>query len=189
MSLYPNQIAPDFQAMDVGGNIVQLSSFIGKKVLLSFYRHVGCPFTNLRFLALQRMDAYFEKMGLVVLAVYESSIENLTRYCLKESFYAKIIPNPEFTLYQLYDIELNDLKILHSLYKGAYNKLIEGKKSFKDRFEPEGHRNLLGGDFLIDEKGIIIYPYYNQYLGDHLSINDIELFVKDEPLNVDIVSC
>jgi hypothetical protein len=128
-------------------------------------------------------------MGLVVLSVYESSTENLTRYCLKESFYSRIIANPDFDLYQLYDIELNDLKILHSLYKGAYRKMIEGKKTFKEKFEPEGHRNLLGADFLIDENGLIVYPYYNQFLGDHLPVVYIERFVNNTPLKIDFVSC
>ena len=168
---------------------MQLSSFKGKKVLLSFYRHVGCPFTNLRFLDLRKQDEYFKKMGLIILSIYESSTENLTRYCSKESFYSRIIANPEFDLYRLYDIELNDLKILHSLYKGAYSKMIEGRKTFKDKFEPEGHRNLLGADFLIDESGLIVYPYYNQFLGDHLPVRDIGRFIREEPMKVDIVSC
>jgi peroxiredoxin len=189
MSLYPNQPAPDFQIDDIEGNPVRLSAFKGQKVLLTFYRHVGCPFTNLRFLELREREKEFKKNGLVVLAVYESSIENLMRYCLKVPSYAKIIANPEFNLYQLYDIELNDLKILYSMYRGAYNKLMEGKKAFKDKFEPEGHANLLGGDFLINEEGIVVYPYYNQFLGDHLPVKDIEHFIHNEPLKAEIFSC
>jgi len=189
MSLLLNQPAPDFQTIDISGNAVQLSAFKGSKVLLTFYRHVACPFSNLRFLELQKMDKYFRDMGLVVLAVYESSPENLKRYSLGESFYARIIANPEFDLYTLYDIELNTLKILYSMYKGAYGKAREGQKKFKDRFEPEGHLNLLGGDFLIDEAGIIKYPYYNQYLGDHLPVNNILQFLNNEPLETGTFHC
>jgi len=189
MSLLANQPAPDFHTTDLSGNPVQLSSFRGSKVLLTFYRHVACPFTNLRFLQLQQMDEYFREMGLVVLAVYESSTENLKRYSANESFYAQIIPNPGFDLYTLYDIELNTLKILFSMYKGAYAKAKEGHKAFKEKFEPEGHLNLLGADFLIDEAGMIVYPYYNQYLGDHLPVDDIRKFLHNELLQTGSINC
>jgi peroxiredoxin len=189
MSLHPNQPAPDFQIMDISGNPVRLSDFKGNKVLLTFYRHVGCPFTNLRFLELQKMDEYFREMGLVVLAIYESSMDNLKRYSAGESFYARIIANAEFDLYTLYDIERNTLKILYSMYKGAYGKAKEGQKKFKEKFEPEGHTDLLGGDFLIDEDGIIKYPYYNQYLGDHLPVNEILRFINNEALKIELSTC
>ena len=189
MSLFPNQTAPDFQTKDISGNIVQLSAFKGRKVLLTFYRHVGCPFSNLRFLELQQMDQYFKDMGLVVLAVYESSSANLNRYCADESYYARVVANPEFDLYTLYDIELSALKTLFSMYKGAHAKIQEGRKKFKVQFEQEGHTDLLGGDFLIDEAGIVRYPYYNQYLGDHLPVNDIVRFINNKPLEMLAVSC
>lgn len=188
MPLIENQPAPDFQTTDISGNTVRISALKGKKVLLTFYRHVGCPFTNLRFLELQKLDSYFSKMGLVVLAIYESSSDNLKRYSRDESFYARLIANPEFDLYTLYDIELSTLKILFSMYRGAFAKGAAGRRSFKENFGPEGHTNVLGGDFLIDEDGCIKYAYYNQYLGDHLPVKDIIHFLNDEMI-VNKVKC
>lgn len=189
MPLIENQPAPDFQTADISGNTVRMSALRGKKVLLTFYRHVGCPFTNLRFLELQKLDSYFREMDLVVLAVYESSRENLKRYSRDESFYARMIANPEFDLYTLYNIEQNTLKILFSMYKGAFAKGAEGRRRFKENFSPEGHTNVLGGDFLIDENGRIQYAYYNQYLGDHLPVNDIIRFLKNDKIEINRVKC
>ncbi len=189
MPLFENQPAPDFQATDISGNAVHISALQGRKVLLTFYRHVGCPFTNLRFHELQKLDSYFSEMGLVVLAVYESSSDNLKRYSRDESFYARMIANPEFDLYRLYDIELSTLKILFSMYKGAIAKAAEGNRMFKENFGPEGHTNVLGGDFLIDEAGCIKYAYYNQYLGDHLPVRDILRFLKGDEVGVSRVRC
>ncbi|WP_316846653.1 redoxin domain-containing protein [Pedobacter psychrodurus] len=189
MPLFENQPAPDFQATDISGNTVRISALKGKKILLTFYRHVGCPFTNLRFLELQELDSYFSEMGLVVLAVYESSFENLQRYARNESFYGRMIPNPEYDLYTLYDIELNSVKILFSMYKGAFSRAKEGQHRFKEKFCPEGRANVLGGDFLIDEDGCIKYAYYNQYLGDRLPVKDIICFLNNEKMEINKIRC
>jgi peroxiredoxin Q/BCP len=189
MPLIENQPAPDFRATDISGSTIRISDLKGKKILLTFYRHVGCPFTNLRFLELQKLDRYFREMNLVVLAVYESSNENLLRYSRDESFYARMIANPEYDLYSLYDIELSTLKILYSMYKGAFAKREEGRRRFKENFCPEGRTNTLGGDFLIDEDGCIKCAYYNQYLGDCLPVNDIIRFLKNDKMEINKVSC
>jgi len=178
MPLKKNQPAPNFRTADISGKPVTISDFKGKKILLTFYRHVGCPVNNLRFQQLRQYDPYFKEQELVVLAVYESSIENLIRYSRDESFYARLIANPEFDLYTQYEIEQSTLKMLFSMYKGVFAKSMEGKKYFKERFEPEGHQNLLGGEFLIGEDGNLKHIYYNQYLGDHIPTSEILKFVQ-----------
>lgn len=189
MPLIENLPAPDFEATDIWGNLIRLSDLKGKKILLTFYRHVGCPYTNLRFLELQESGSHFKNMGLVVIAVYESNGENLQRYSRDESFYATMIANPKYDLYSLYDIEQSALKILYSMYKGAYAKGEVGRRSFKDIFCPEGRNDTLGGDFLIDEDGRIKYAYYNQYLGDHMPVKDIFTFLNNEVIKINRVSC
>jgi peroxiredoxin Q/BCP len=189
MPIIETQQAPDFKTKDISGNTVHISVLKGKKILLTFYRHVGCPFTNRRFLELQESDSYFSEMGLVVLAVYESSGENLRRYSRDESFYARMIANPRYDLYSLYDIEQSTLKILYSMYKGAFAKGEEGRRKFKEKFCSEGRANTLGGDFLIDEDGCIQYAYYNQYLGDHLPVKDIIRFLKNDKMEINKVVC
>jgi peroxiredoxin Q/BCP len=88
------------------------------------------------------LDSYFRETGLVVLAVYESSIENLRRYSCDESFYARMIANPEYNLYSLYDIEQSALKILYSIYKGAYLKSEEVVVSLRKSFVRKAERIL-----------------------------------------------
>ncbi|WP_316825459.1 redoxin domain-containing protein [Pedobacter miscanthi] len=189
MPLFENQPAPDFQATDIWGNNVSISALKGKKILVTFYRHVACPFTNLRFLELQEMENFFREKGLVMLAIYESSAENLKRYTHGESFYGQIIANPGYDLYTLYDIELSSVKILFSMYKGAFAKAEEGQRRFKEKFCPEGRPNVLGGEFLIGDDGYIKYSYYNQYLGDNMAVKDIMRFANGEKMELNRVFC
>jgi peroxiredoxin Q/BCP len=189
MRIIENKPAPDFQNTDISGNTVSISALKGKKILLSFYRHVGCPITNLRFLELQKLDKYFNEMQLEVLAIYESSAVNLQRYSQEEKFYARMVAHPEYDLYNLYDIEQSTLKILFSMYKGAFAKAEEGRRKFKEKFISEGRSNTLGADFLIDEYGIVQYAYYNQYLGDHMPVKNIFDFLKEGKVHVNKVMC
>ena len=179
MILRNNQTAPEFSVNDVCGNPIRLSEFRGKKVLLTFYRHVGCPVHHLRFMQLSKYDQVFRDAGITVIAIFESSAQNLLKYCQDENFYARLVANPEFDLYQLFDIEVNNMKLLYSMYTGVFAKRTAGQKIARHQFEPEGHRDLLGGEFLIDEEGQIKRVYYNQYLGDHLPVEEILAFVND----------
>lgn len=189
MPIRENKLAPDFQTRDITGNHVRINALKGKKILLTFYRHVGCPFTNLRFLELEKSARFFSEMDLVVLAVYESSGENLKRYSRNEEFYARMIADPGYDLYALYEIEQSSLKILYSMYKGAFAKQEAGRRKFKDKFCPEGRIDTMGADFLIDEHGLIRCAYYNQYLGDHLPLSDIVRFLKNDDLRINKVVC
>jgi peroxiredoxin len=142
MMLKANQPAPDFMVKDIWGINVQLSSFKGKKSLLTFYRHVGCPVNHLRFLELQKLGDFFKKRNLVIIAIYESCTENLQLYSKDEQFHAQLIANPELDLYGKYYVEQNTLKFLFSMYKGVFSKVQAGKKLLKHQFEHEGYNNL-----------------------------------------------
>ena len=178
MKLQASQSAPDFAVTDLNGNTVQLSAFKGKKVYLTFYRNVGCPVCNLRFHELLPLEKEFQAKGVIVLAVYESSAANLKRYIGNENYYTIMIANPEFELYEKYTIERSTIKLLSSLYKGVIGKAEQGKKLYKQKFDQDGHANLMGGEFLIDENGKIVTAHYNQFIGDHLPVKDIKAFLN-----------
>jgi thioredoxin-dependent peroxiredoxin len=178
MKLQVSQTAPDFTTKDIHGNKIQLSSFKGKKVFLTFYRNVGCPVCNLRFHELLSLEKEFAAKGAIVLAVYESSEPNLKRYVDNENYYTVMISNPQFDLYEKYAIERSTIKLLSSIYKGVIGKAEQGKKLFKQKFDQDGHANLMGGEFLIDENGKIETAYYNQFIGDHLPVIDIKDFLN-----------
>lgn len=178
MKLQISETAPDFTIKDVHGNTVNLSAFKGKKVFLTFYRNVGCPVCNLHFHELLPLEKEFKAKGAIALAVYESSAANLRRYVDGETYYTVMIANPGFDLYEKYGIERSTIKLLSSIYKGVIGKAEQGKKLFKQKFDQDGHANLMGGEFLIDETGKIETAYYNQFIGDHLPVKDIKAFLN-----------
>lgn len=178
MKIKEEQSAPAFTIKDVNGVPLSLADLKGKKVLITFYRNVGCPVCNLRFHELQEQADYFKTKNLVVLAIYESTAENMKIYLEGENPYAIMIPNPEQNLYQLYDIDKSSGKILKGLFRGAIGKANAGKKLYKTKLKQDGNGNTIGADFLIDENGIVKTAYYGKFLGDHLSVEDIKRFLN-----------
>lgn len=172
------QAAPVFTTEDVNGKVMNLADLKGKKVLLTFYRNVGCPICNLRFHEIQEQAAYFKSKNLVVLAVYESSAENMKTYLDGENPYAVLIPNPDQSLYRLYDIERSSGKVFKSLFHGAIGKAKKGKQLFKSEMKQDGNANTIGGDFLIDENGVVKTAYYGKFIGDHLPVEKIRFFLN-----------
>jgi peroxiredoxin Q/BCP len=178
MTITKQQTAPVFTIYDVNGATVNLADFKSKKVLLTFYRNVGCPICNLRFHELQDQADYFTSKGLVLLAVYESSADNIKQYLEGKNPYAIMIPNPDQSLYQLYDIDKSMGKVMKGLFHGALGKVKKGKKLFKQEIKADGSSDRIGADFLIDKSGKINTAYYGKFLGDHLPITEIKQFLN-----------
>jgi thioredoxin-dependent peroxiredoxin len=178
MKIEAPQIAPTFTVKDVNGKTVSLSDFKGKKVFLSFNRNVGCPICNLRFHELQQQAEYFKSKGLIMLSVYESSVENMKQYLDGESVYSTMIPNPDLSLYQLYNVEISMGKVMKGMMHGAMGKMSKGKKLFKKKMKQDGNMNRISAEFLIDEKGNIVSAYYGKFVGDHLPIEVIKQFTN-----------
>ena len=179
MKIKEKQAAPDFTVQDVHGATINLAAYKGKKILLTFHRNTGCPVCNLRFHEIEQQTAYFKSKNLVVIAIYESSRENLKKYLENENPYAVMIPNPEQNLYKLYDIDHSLGKIFKGiLFRGTLKKVNEGKKLYKSKMKQDGNANTIGADFLIDENGLVKRAYYGKFLGDNLPLEDIKTFLN-----------
>lgn len=179
MKVLPPQSAPSFTVKDVTGATVNLADYKGKKVLLTFYRNVGCPVCNVRFHEIEQEAEFFKSKGLIVLAVYESSAENMKQYLEGETVNATMIPNADLSLYQLYNIERSHGKVMKGMFHGAMGKMGKGKKLFKKKIKQDGKSNRIAADFLIDENGNVHTAYYGRFVGDHLPIADIKQFLNE----------
>ena len=172
-----NKRAPSFVATDVFGNKITLDDFIGKKVLLTFYRNVGCPICNLRFHEMELHAEYFHRHNVVLVSVYESSAAHMKQYLDGNTPFSIMIPDSTLELYTRYGVERNTGKLLKGMFHGAMGKMKKGKKLFTKEISQDGNSNRIGADFLIDENGTVIAAHYGKYVGDHLSVEAIKELV------------
>ncbi len=170
------QQAPLFSTKDVNGNTVELKQFLGKKVLLSFHRNVGCPICNLRFHQLEQLAE--NQPHLVLLAVYESTAENMRQYLNGQQVHALMIPDTAQALYKLYGVERSKAKIIKGMLHGAFSKMKLGNKLFTQKMRQDGNMDRIGADILIDESGKVLIAHYDNYIGDHLPVQEITQAIK-----------
>ncbi|MHC1733347.1 MAG: thioredoxin-dependent thiol peroxidase [Bacteroidales bacterium] len=123
--------APQFSGCDQNGNIVNISSFTGKKIVLYFYPKDNTPGCTAEACSLR--DNYEEllKKGFVVLGVSPDSEKSHKGFAEKHNLPFPLIADP-------------DRKIMTAY--GAYGeKVMYGKKV----------TGVIRTTFIIDEKGII----------------------------------
>lgn len=169
-TLFEGKFAPEFQVKDIDGNSHNIGKYKGKKILLSFYRNAGCPVCNYRFHELEDSVHFFKENNIILLSIYESSIENLKLLKDTNQFYQKLVADPEGILYAQYAVEENRGKLTKGFLHGAQQKSAKGKKKFTTKIKQDGRPNRIAADFLIDENGNILIAYYGKYLGDRMPI-------------------
>lgn len=165
--LLVNDAAPDFAASTGDGQILQLSSALKKgKVVLVFYRGEWCPYCNRQLSALQDSSALILEKGAEIWAITPEKQENITKTVSKTK--------ADFPI--LHD---QGLKIMQA-YKVAFpvdQKTIDQYKKFKiDLTEVNGENgaNLpVPAVYIIDEKGKIIYRYFDKDYRKRPSVKEI----------------
>lgn len=176
--------APDFEVTDFK-NKKQVLLEHGKPILLTFFRHAGCPMCNLRtremILAHDKMANY----GLKILTVFESPTKSIKRDVGRQNPPFSIIPDPERKLYKLFGVSISwvgFVKIFIARPKHVFEAI------FKNGFIPKfGEATpMMPADFLIDSDGIIRVAYYGKDIGDHLPCDDLYTALKSMKTSVDI---
>lgn len=175
MPLHQGEIAPDFQTADMFGNAVRLSDLRGKPVLLSFFRYASCPMCNLRMREQVLAHEHLSLDGLVMLAVFQSPAESMREYVGRHEAPFALIPDPDMTLYRLYDVERGWAGLL------APSNAVHAVRAFARGFAPgrvEGPIDRLPADFMIGPDGRIGHAFYARTAGEHVPLADVELWVR-----------
>ncbi|RPA67171.1 thioredoxin-dependent thiol peroxidase [Cyclobacteriaceae bacterium YHN15] len=129
MSLEVGKKAPEFEAKDQNGNLVKLSDFKGKKVVLYFYPKDNTPGCTAQACNLRDNHEALQKAGYVVLGVSSDSEKSHQKFIEKQ--------NLPFTL-----LADEDLKV-HEAYGTWVEKSMYGRK----------YMGTARTTFIIDENG------------------------------------
>lgn len=183
MKLHEGIIAPNFIAKDLYGNDVNLSDFKGKKIVLSFYRNVSCPFCNRRVHQIMGYNLRFKNAGVQLVFLFESSNEKLK----SSSFHQGISPwpligDPDKYIYGRYGVEESTLKMMRTLLSANVNQAKNDTKDLGLPDDKNSTANLIPADFFIDENFRIVKAHYGKHIDDHIDIEEIKKFAGIESL-------
>ena len=163
--------AINFETTDYLDKSVNLQSFKGKKIFLSFFRDASCTFCNIRLNQLIKRHEEFANRNIQIISFFASSKEDILRYANGKNAPFPIVPDPKFEFYKLYGVE-NSLK-------AKLNTMIKPQRAIKAMtskyFNPKSffEENIVPADFMINEEQIIDKAYYGKDFGDHIPMNDV----------------
>ncbi len=96
--------APDFTLPDKDGNIVSLSDFLGKKVVLYFYPKDSTPGCTRQACAFAAAYEEFESKDIVVIGVSKDSMASHVKFAEKYSLPFILISDKELVAIKAYDV-------------------------------------------------------------------------------------
>lgn len=177
MKHQPGDMMTPFSLPAIDGSLFDSDSLKGRRYLLSFFRYASCPFCNLR---LHELVTHYQELdnSLTIVAVFDSSLENLQRHAEKHHAPFAILADRDNACFKLYQIE-------HSL-PGMLKSMLVRLPTLLDAMILKGYipwhinGSITGmpADFLIDENGVIQTAYYGKDAGDHLAFSQIKAFAS-----------
>ncbi len=163
----------------IDGSQFDLGSLSNKRYMLSFFRFASCPFCNLR---VHELVSRFDELGnnFTIVAVFDSSIENLQRHTDKHKAPFPILADQNNTYYHEYGIEHSLVGVL----KGMFLRMPTLLKAMLKGYCPlviKGSMTTMPADLLVDENGIIQTVHYGRDEGDHMAFETIKAFADGQP--------
>jgi len=161
------------QLADIDGKPIAIGR-TGRRTLLCFFRDPACPFCNYRIYELTQHHATLAKLGLDVVAVFNSGPQAVKRFVARHPRPFRIAADEAGRAYAAYGIESSFggklkgiLTRIPALLKGLRIVGLSGLRT----------GNLMPADFLIDEHGRIVETWYGRDAGDRIPFERIELFI------------
>jgi peroxiredoxin len=177
-----NSLAPIFELTDIFDRTINLKDYRGKRVLIGFFRHAGCPFCNTRVHRLETRYKELKEMGLEMIFFFESDKETL----LGNDFHRGVSPipiisDPAKQWYDRYGVEESAMASAKSHLTSFFSSAIRAKLNKLPVHWMKGNEsiNTLPAEFLIDEYGVVQKLLYCKRLNQRLGMETIEDFAKE----------
>ncbi|MBD1575908.1 thioredoxin-dependent thiol peroxidase [Vibrio sp. S11_S32] len=102
MTIEVGQIAPDFTLLDQDSNLVTLSGFKGKKVLLYFYPRASTPGCTTQAEGLRDSKEELDKLNVTILGVSPDTPTKLTNFINKKELNFTLLADEDHAVCEKY---------------------------------------------------------------------------------------
>ncbi|WMJ83047.1 thioredoxin-dependent thiol peroxidase [Oscillospiraceae bacterium LTW-04] len=126
--LSANTKAPDFTLPDKDSNLVSLSDFRGRTVVLYFYPRDNTPGCSRQASAFAQAFEQFQAQGVTVIGVSKDSVTSHQRFAEKYNLPFILLSDPELTAIKAYDVwqeKKNYGKVSMGIVRSTY--IIDGE--------------------------------------------------------------
>lgn len=172
--LQKTDLAPAFTLPTLDGSSVSLGSLRGKRTLLTFFRHAGCPFCNLRVHHLIEAYPRLERLGVQVIGVFGSSLEGLRARVGQQNPPFPLLADPDDAIHNLYGTGHSVLGFMASFAPNGIAAFLEGSRLGIVHGSTDGEATRMPADFLIGADLRIEAALYGGNAFEHISIKALE---------------
>lgn len=181
MFFQPGQKSPSFETRDIAGQPIGTENFRGRPWLLSFFRYSTCALCNLRIHHLIEAYPEYRSRGLEIVAVFESTDENVRANVGRQHVPFPLVADPEARLYDLFGVEVSEAKIQTSMARDLKPQIAAAAViGYPLAREDGGNFYRMPADFLIAPDGTLAAVFYSEILGTHLPTETIEGFLSSD---------
>lgn len=166
----------DFHTTDIYGKQFRLSDYMGKRIMLSFFRDAGCPFCNFRVYELTHNYKPWKQQNLEVIAVFSDTPEKVRRYVANHPRPFTVLADPDLAIYNQYGVEHSASALLKALLT-KLPRIVRGI-ALGGRPSNNPHVRLVPADFLLAEDGRVVQVWYGRDTSDHIPISQVQAFVE-----------
>lgn len=99
-----NQSAPDFELMDSAGNLVRLSNYLGKKIVIYFYPKDETPGCTIEAIDFSKLNEEFAKQNAIVFGISKDSCESHALFSKKQNLSVILLSDPESEVQKKYGV-------------------------------------------------------------------------------------
>ena len=96
--------APDFALLDKNENLIKLSDYLGKKIVLYFYPKDNTPGCTRQACAFAQSYDAFKKLDVVVIGISKDSVASHLKFAEKHDLPFILLSDPELQVIQAYDV-------------------------------------------------------------------------------------
>ena len=96
--------APDFELADKSGEMVRLSDYIGKKIVLYFYPKDNTPGCTRQACAFAQSYDAFKEQDVIVIGISKDSVPSHLKFAEKHALPFILLSDPELQSIQAYDV-------------------------------------------------------------------------------------
>jgi peroxiredoxin len=160
--------APAFEVRDARGEALSLASLRGKKVVVIFLRHLGCPLCRMELAELKRRR---EEIGAEVIVFVESSDESVAQFAQRSDVKFHLVADPHKRVYSAYGVERG--KLAAYLAPGALAGALRATFRGHMHGRCEGSELQLPGDFIVDEQGKVSFAHRGRHIADNTPLDTL----------------
>lgn len=178
MKLKVGALALDFTGIDIYDRVVNLSDYKGKRIILSFYRNVACPFCNRRIHQIMGNNVALQNAGVQMFFLFESSNQKLTQSIFHQGISPwPLIGDPSLSIYKKYGVENSIIKSIATIFKSDIKEARQDVKSLNlPSKDSDASANLIPADFFIDESFVVVNSHYGDNIDGHVPLEELKKF-------------